>query len=332
MIINTIMLVFAAAISLLNILDTEQNFQLKTRADKLEDTVARLRDEVSMMMKSNSRESSTTSNGAESDMEMEMPIEGLSSMSPNAYCGCNTFANATVSIVSPGQNVHLVVGTPETGFINGVNINSLSNIVSNQAILNAGSQNIEGSLQVQSLKIGLWTLGMDGDGNLNIDSTAGSGQVMLNAAASVESLTVEGHTALSSTVSVSGTLTGATITASQVNADEVTASEQYKLCNSNNNACITQYPRFESLYMTGTYVNETGLCFVTLSFSCPANWIPVSACALIVQSDLVDTCSNLYFIPPSTPLALTYGTFQMFSGQFCEVPMDYPLIVTCMIT
>ena len=39
-------------------------------------------------------------------------------------------------MLSPGNNVNLVVGTPETGFVNGVNINQLAN----EAILNSGPQ------------------------------------------------------------------------------------------------------------------------------------------------------------------------------------------------
>ena len=67
------------------------------RADKLEARVEVLEHEL---------DSLRTSRAAESQ-------------SP-AYCGCNYF-NSSVTVVSEtGQNVDLVLGTPETGFINGV--------------------------------------------------------------------------------------------------------------------------------------------------------------------------------------------------------------------
>ena len=66
-------------------------------------------------------------------------------------CGCDYFNSSSVTIGGPGT-VELTIGTPETGYVNGVNINQLAN----EAVLDNGPQSIAGPLTVLSLNIGVW--------------------------------------------------------------------------------------------------------------------------------------------------------------------------------
>jgi hypothetical protein len=89
---------------------------------------------------------------------------------PAFVCPCDTF-NATTVTIGDGSGVaQLIVGSPATGLVNGVNVVALAN----SAVRNFGDQTIAGTLSVQALQIGEWSLSQDGSGNLVADSPSGS--------------------------------------------------------------------------------------------------------------------------------------------------------------
>lgn len=90
-------------------------------------------------------------------------------------CQCNAFNSTYVSVGDGEVRTDLVVGSPETGFVNNVNIAALDAA----AVKNSGAQSIAGSLSVQSLSIGAWTLAATPTGLSLTSSTGGPGVTVL---------------------------------------------------------------------------------------------------------------------------------------------------------
>lgn len=107
-------------------------------------------------------------------------------------CGCNLLLAPFVNIsapTGPQSPVELSVGTPETGTVNGVNINKLAN----SAVRTAGDQSISGTLSVDSLQVGAWKFVQSSDGDLIISSSFPGGvsvPSLLASALSTDSLFV----------------------------------------------------------------------------------------------------------------------------------------------
>lgn len=79
-------------------------------------------------------------------------VEAASAAGP---CSCAALPADTLTVGSPGSpRTELLVGTPRTGFVNGVNVAALAS----EAVRNSGTQTIAGTLAVQSLTVGDWTL------------------------------------------------------------------------------------------------------------------------------------------------------------------------------
>ena len=106
------------------------------------------------------------------ELERLVPRKEASSRGPAApidadapmSCPCNSFNASIVSIGSAGLPAELVIGSPETGTVNGVNIVALDN----GAVKKTGDQAIAGSLDVQALTMGGWTFAPAADGTLPI--------------------------------------------------------------------------------------------------------------------------------------------------------------------
>jgi hypothetical protein len=93
----------------------------------------------------------------------------------DVVCGCNAFNTSTVLVNGDGSGgpTELLVGTPATGIINGVNIVALDNA----AVKTTGDQAIAGTLSVPALKVGEWTIAPNANG-LGITSAAGGVTVL----------------------------------------------------------------------------------------------------------------------------------------------------------
>ena len=173
------------------------------------------------------------------------------------------------------------------GFINGININ----VLANEAILDSGDQIIAGSLTVTALNIGLWSLSVDGSGNLNVVPTIGSGAVVLQADVSVsDTVTVEGSLNANGPANIAGLLqVSNTIGADAVTVNDnlnvggafsaasVTATTGYNLCNGA--GCFANYPTFQTIPTLPVCLNPTARISsgCQYQYSCPAGWTIVSA-------------------------------------------------------
>ena len=136
---------------------------------------------------------------------------------PPVPCGCNTFNASVVTVTGDGGAVtQVVIGTPETGVINGVNIVALDN----SAVKTSGDQAIAGTLTVGALKIGAdWTLAETATG-LSITGPAGGVTVLPNNGLQLAGAVVTGSA--TGGLEVAGPLTvGAALAAAQLTVSGV---------------------------------------------------------------------------------------------------------------
>ena len=273
--------------------------QLEQLNNKLLDTVGVLQDELTLLRSS--------------------PYPSSDAM---RMCLCDAFNSSTVTLGpgSAGGNVNLNVGSPETGFINGVNINQLSN----EAVLNYGSQSISGSLTVDLLSIGgLWTLTVDGDGNLDVQSTVGTGGMVvqgpITANGAVSATGVSTFDAVSVQSSLNATSVGTTsieatsIETGSLGASSLSASSSYNLCTGG--VCISQYPQFQTLEASG----GSG------SAACPGGWVMVSAYVCCYYSG-----NEIWWQPMNIAEGATSINFSCDRGSECG-DSNEPNYYTCMI-
>ncbi len=175
----------------------------------------------------------------------------------------------------------------------GININQLAN----EAVLNSGPQTISGSLTVESLVIGyldlvllslicegVWALTTDGNGNLLLTPTVGSGSVVVESdligtgEASIHGvltaqggIDAQGSNTLASAVIASLTVSGVSsfvgdsTFSGTVAASTVSTSNGYNLCNGT--LCMSQFPQFQSI----TDQSDTG------TLTCPEGWYLLQA-------------------------------------------------------
>ena len=254
------------------------------------------------------------------ELRQDIAASQWSSHGPDAkltYCACNGFNSSTVTLnpAATGDNVNLNVGTPTTGFINGVNINQLAN----EAVLNFGSQSISGSLTVNSLNIGgIWTLTVDGSGNLDVQSTVGSGGIVvgggITAGGDVQAtgaVTAASGTSTFEAVVVQTGVNATSIGTSSLDTSALSSSSSYNLCSSG--LCVNEYPQFQTLS-----ASPGG------SVTCPDGWILVSASICCYNSG-----NSFWYQPQAIPPGVNSASVGCDRGSECG-DGNQPDYYTCM--
>lgn len=249
----------------------------------------------------------------------------FSSENPSVPCACNVFNSTSVSIAAadPDVDVNLFVGTPETGFINGVNVYQLAN----EAILDSGDQSIAGSLTVSSINIGgLWSISVDGNGDLAVTPTISSGSLVILASLSADNIQSHGSVTASSFSAEQGASTFSDIYVSgSINTSSLATTKSYVLCTED--TCLSRPPVFQAIQTNGAFISQTpgSACNVTVEFSCPQGWVPVFA-GTDLQAGQQEYAVLSFYGAGST----VQGFFFLYYNPNCPGETNYVLDVTCM--
>ena len=136
----------------------DQVAQLLSVVKALSDRTNALTVEVS---KCRSASAATTAAGTDhpslrAEFSPESDVSGSQSgaAGPSVPCGCNSFNASVVTIGDGSSTTELLVGSPETGTVNGVNVVQLANSM----LKTTGDQTISGTLTVTGLQIGGFTV------------------------------------------------------------------------------------------------------------------------------------------------------------------------------